>query len=120
MTTIQQNTVLACPSPEQPPNLLIYLDEDATLVEDADEEVLYFGRVPSNRSDRSSLRCSPFTPTWQPIKSEMLPRNQAWDSCLPKTQPIMSNSRFNPSDTDQVWKLLSQELVRQRDIRLGE
>lgn len=80
-------------------------------MEDADEEVLYFRRVPSNRSDRSRLRCSPFTPTWQPVNSEMLPPNQAWDLYLPAMQPIMSNSRFSPLSVDQVWKLLNQELA---------
>jgi hypothetical protein len=41
MSTIQENAVSAGPSPEQPPNSLIYLDEEATLVEDADEEVIF-------------------------------------------------------------------------------
>jgi hypothetical protein len=40
MTTVQENAVSAGPSQQQPPNPLIYLDEEATLVEDADEEVI--------------------------------------------------------------------------------
>lgn len=51
MTAIQENAVLAGPSPEQPPNSLIYLDEEATLVEDADEEVIYRAQMSLNGSD---------------------------------------------------------------------
>jgi hypothetical protein len=51
MSTIQENAVSAGPSPEQPPNSLIYLDEEATLVEDADEEVTFAWPLSGNQSN---------------------------------------------------------------------
>ena len=42
MTPITQSSVSAAPSPERPLTFLLHLDEEATLVEDADEEVMQF------------------------------------------------------------------------------